>query len=290
MPVTQEQLNAMKGAAQKAAAESPSNTSSQQAAARFSSGSSAQIQPVGQVTPKTTQSQNSSQSALDIINKSSLDEGTKMLFSQVVQGWNPDTEVNVGSVLAAFNKIKSSTIDPYFAELSNAYINQAKQSYAYAKDARALQLEQEKTTAAENLRGTRANLEASGMTFTGEGLHQLGKEGAYKYGKAAEAGGKIPIQFGGPEGLVPQGNRLMASSSQAQYQQGLNQIAQNVESQLGSKAAGGLVPGAKLLGGIDKTAQLPFAKSQAEASTLSGLYTQAQQNTQAQQPIRPFTP
>lgn len=231
-------------------------------------------------------SNNSNQSALDIINNSDLDAGTKMLFNQIVKDWNPGDPVNVPNVISKFQEIAKNTIDPYFQELSNTYIKQAQQAQGYLSTARKDELEGEKINADESVRNMQGNLENRGMTFSGEAVRQLGNKSAYSNQNQM---GNIPVQFGGEEGLVNKQNRLIASSSSLRYKQNLNQLGQQLESQLGSSKAGGLIPGAELLGGVDQTASLPYQEKQQKGNVLSSLYDQEKQNYQQSQPIKPFS-
>lgn len=232
------------------------------------------------------------QNALDIINNSDLDPGQKMLFTEVVKNWDPNSEINVPNIITKFDEIRKTTIDPYFQEQSKIFIDQVSSAYKTMQQARGLEVEQEKTVADQNIRNTQADLEARGMTFSGEGVRQLGAQSAYAR-PGTNFTSATPIQQelpggGYAEGLIPQQNRIMSSSSAARYQKTLQDLQRQAETTLGTAKSQGLVPGVTPLGGIVQSAQLPGQKAQAEASTLSSLYNQAQQNWQQSQPLQPF--
>lgn len=232
------------------------------------------------------------QAALDIINNSGLDAGQKMLFQQIVKDWNPDSEINVPNIISKFNEIKNTTIDPYFKEQSNIFIDQIKNTYNDMQQGRNLQLEQEDIQKKQDIRNTQNDLEARGMTFSGEGVRQLGANSAYAQ-PGQNPNNAIPTQEQMPgggfaEGLVNTQNRMISSSSQAQYQKNLRDLSRQAETTLGTQGSSGLVPGVSQLGGIEQSAALPYQKKQAEASTLTNLYGQAQDNYNQNQTIKPY--
>lgn len=231
------------------------------------------------------------QAALDIINKSGLDPSVKALFAEFVQGWQPDKEINAQNIIDEFNKIKSETIDPYFAEQANIFTDEVKRSQAYLNANRELESQSEVMSAQQNKDNAVQNLEASGMTFSGAATDLLGKESAYGMTGAAPTSA-IPTQkefyqFGLPgEGQVQANNRLMASSSMARYQKNLSDLSRSAEQTLGSVKAGGLVPGVQQMGNV--TGSLANQQKSQEASTLSTLYGQAQDNWQQNKQINLF--
>lgn len=232
------------------------------------------------------------QAALDIINNSGLDAGQKMLFQQIVKDWNPDSEINVPNIISKFNEIKNTTIDPYFKEQSNIFIDQIKNTYNDMQQGRSLQLEQEDIQKKQDIRNTQNDLEARGMTFSGEGVRQLGANSAYAQ-PGQNPNNAIPTQEqipggGFAEGLVNTQNRMISSSSQAQYQKNLRDLSRQAETTLGTQASSGLVPGVSQLGGVEQSASLPYQKKQAEASALTNLYNQAQDNYNQNQTIKPY--
>lgn len=246
----------------------------------------------GQAGQPVTSHQGDIQSALDIINNSDLDAGQKMLFSQVVKDWDPNSEINVPNILTKFQEIRKTTIDPYFQEQSRVFIDQIQSAYTNLQQNRGLETQQEGIAADQNIRNAKADLEARGMTFSGEGIRQLGNQGAFAQ-PGQNPNNAIPVQQqlpggGFAQGLVPQQNQIMASSSMLRYQKNLQDLQRSAEQTLGTEKSQGLIPGVTPLGNITQTAQLPNAKAQAEASTLSNLYSQAQQNYEQNKPIKPF--
>jgi hypothetical protein len=231
------------------------------------------------------------QAALDIINKSGLDPSVKALFAEFLQGWQPDKEINAQNIIDEFNKIKSETIDPYFAEQANIFTDEVKRSQAYLNANRELESQSEVMSAQQNKDNAVQNLEASGMTFSGAATDLLGKESAYGMTGAAPTSA-IPTQkefyqFGLPgEGQVQANNRLMASSSMARYQKNLSDLSRSAEQTLGSVKAGGLVPGVQQMGNV--TGSLANQQKAQEANTLSALYGQAQQNWNENKQINLF--
>lgn len=237
------------------------------------------------------QDPNAIKNALDIINNSTLDEHTKDIYRQAVQNWDPTQEVNIPNILKTFTDIKSKTIDPYYKELTNGLIDQYQRAYTTLNTDRGQQLEAENVNAGQAVRNTQNNLEATGMTFTGAGVEQLGAKSAFAQ-PGQNQNSAIPLQtpFGGQyaEGIVNQGNRLISSASQAKYMDTLTDLSRQAEQKLGTAGSSGLIPGVKQLGGIDQSAELPNQKSQNEASTLSNLYNQEQKNVEARKPLDVF--
>lgn len=232
---------------------------------------------------------NNIQGALDVINNSGLDEGTKALFRQVVNNWDPDSEINTDNIIKEFNNIKQTTIDPYFQEQSNIIIDDVKRAASTAQTERERQLEVEQSNAEQNISNAQNSLEARGMTFSGQGVEQLGAKSAYAQEGTPEAQkSAMPVQtpFGGKftEGLVNQSNRLISAASRDAFQQNLTNLSRQAEQQLGSAQSKGLVSGVDQMGNI--TGALPQQKTQAEASALSSVAEQERMNQQARQPLK----
>ena len=212
---------------------------------------------------------------LSIIQNSNLPDGVKALFSEIAQGWDPSKEINAQNIIDEFNNIKATTIDPYFQEQADIFIDDVKRTQAYSNQQRDLGLQQEQMQGQQAFEDTQKNLEARGMTFSGEANELLGNASAY------DPTQKQYYQFGqAGEGKVQAQNRLMSSSSQAQYQKNLADLQRQTEQTLGTAGAQTLFPNIK---GIQTqagsvTGSLAQQKNQAEASTLSDLYGQAQQN------------
>lgn len=224
------------------------------------------------------------QAGLDILKNSGLDAGAQALFSEALRGWNPEQEINVKNVLDTFNKVKSETIDPYFAEQANIFMDQIKSTEAYTNQARQMELEGEKVTADQNIRGTQNDLEARGMTFSGQAVDQLGNASTYgtQQGQPPQS-----WQIGNaPEGKVNQANRLMSSSSAARYQKGLQDLQRNVETTLGTAKAQEVMPGVAPIGNV--SGALNQQKNAQYANTVSDLFGQAQINYDQNKQINLF--
>jgi hypothetical protein len=223
------------------------------------------------------------QAALEYIkNNTSLDGYSKALFSKMVENADPNTPYDFANIEREFNKIKQETIDPVFQEKINIYTDQVKRAREYSAGERQRQLEVEGINAKQNIEGAQANLEARGMTFSGEAEKQLGAMAAY----GSQQSGAIPARFGGMEGLVNTGNRLTASSSAAQYQKGLTDLQRQAEQTLGSAKSQGLVPGVNQMGNI--TGEIPQAKQATERNYASSLYSTEMQRQQENNPIDVF--
>lgn len=200
------------------------------------------------------------QSAIDFINAQDIPADLKALYITTVQNWDPNLELNADNIIATFDKIRKETIDPRFQGLTNLAIESVKTAKKAYEDQRAVELESEALNRSEDIRGTQAGLEASGLTFSGEGLRQLGT-------------GLAATSFGGQiEGLVPKKHKLISTSSEAAYQQNLKNLGLSAEEQLGSAGVSGLVPGYAPVGSV--VGSLPEAKQSAQGSVLSDILNQ----------------
>ncbi len=242
-------------------------------------------------TPGTSSS-NGLQSALDIINNSNEDPSIKAYYSQIVKGWDPNQEYSPQAVLDAVKKIQSGTIDPHFQELGNTVKDQISRSVDATNQARQLELQGQTTNAQQAIQGAQNNLEASGLSRTGEAVKQLGATSTYaQSGTQQAAQSAIPVQttpFGGAptEGLVNQSNRLISSSSANRYQQNLTDLSRSAEQQLGTVGSAGLVGGVQQQGGV--TGSLVDQKTQATSSALNSELGLNAQKTQQDAPLNIF--
>lgn len=176
------------------------------------------------------QADNSFQNGLDIINNSNLDEATKSFFRiayQEAQGFDAQ------AVMDAFNKVKTNTIDPAIAEKAKVYGADLQNQINANISNRALETEGEGAAARKRIEDTKAGLEGSGLTFTGEGIKQLGGIGAYKLSPDSKF----------YEGAVNQANRLIASASANSYMQKMQNLGRQYEDVLGSDISGYNIPG-----------------------------------------------
>lgn len=195
------------------------------------------------------------QSALQQIDAdASIPPQLKQYAKDIVTAYGGDARADFKSIMDTFNKLKTETIDPYYASQINFLQKGFEQSYGQLQQNRALEQEQEAVAAAQNIEDTQESLEARGLTFSGEAQKKLGQNSA--------------ITGVTLEGLVPQQNRLMASSSALRYQQNQNTLGRQLEQTLGSGAVG-TVPGYTAAGGILGSAQ--ESRNQAYGQTLEGI-------------------
>lgn len=203
-----------------------------------------------------------------------IDAATGQVYKDMVKGWDPSKVIDMQNVKTEFENYKNKTIDPYFKEQLNFQIGTLQTAIDQQQKQQTMELEQNKTTAGQNIKQAKEGLETAGMTFTGKGIETLGAESAYAQNQGTSA---IPTQtpYGGLfyEGLVPQANKLMASSTQAKYQNALTSLGQQAEQVLGSKGVAGMVPGyTPTTGNLEGT--LESQKKQQYASTWNTIMSQ----------------
>ena len=177
------------------------------------------------------------------LKKGDLTQAQADAYKKIVKEWDPNKLVNVENVLADYQKVADDTIDPYWQEQLNFETGVLQEAVRQQQRQQEMQNEIDRTTAGNNIRQSQAGLEKSGMTFTGEGIEQLGGTSAYSQGPSSGVPAQTP--FGGlfHEGKVNQANRLMTSSTLAKYSDALTKLGQSAEERLGSKGVAGLVPG-----------------------------------------------
>lgn len=224
--------------------------------------------------------------AHDIINNNpALDQGSKDLFNAAVDSWDPTQQVNAPAILEAFNKIKTSTTDPYYKEKADVFTKQIQAQLTDMQANRALETQAEALkygNNGEDVRNAQLGLEQRGLTFSGEGNRQLGAQSAY----SREQGNIVP--FGGnSEGLVGQQGKLMSSSSALRYNQNLNQLGQQAEQALGAQGAS-LVSGYKPLGVTVGSQQ--EARIAEEKAIFAQQAAQYQQNKEYSRPVNAGLP
>lgn len=189
--------------------------------------------------------------AMNIIKSSNLPQNIKDLWSATVAGYPSGMEYNAQEVLNTFNQIKTSTIDPQFAELATI----ASRDFQKNIDAQKSKFEQDqevlRANAGQNIRQAKEGLEKSGMTFSGKAIEDLGANAAIPQPGITQ-NGAVPQQepFGGLfyEGKVNQQNRLMASSASLANKTTMDALNASLENKLGSNAAASA--GAQVQGGI----------------------------------------
>lgn len=198
--------------------------------------------------------------ASDIIERSGLPDDVKMLFKTAI-GNIKGTDQE--SILKAFDEIKKNTIDPRFKILADIAQKDFKDNFDVLARNRAIETEAEQTKATQNIEDTKKSLEASGLTFSGEGVKQLGAQSAYE-------GVNL-------EGLVPKSNRLVASSTSSRYQENLANLAKGAEAKLGTPTAQALTPGGFVSGSSTPyEGSLATDKTKALNQSLNDLISQYQ--------------
>lgn len=224
----------------------------------------------------------------EYLNNGTIDNATYQMFEQAINLWTPGDQVDYANILNTFNKIKTSDIDPYFQEQVKQFTDSLENNRSVLQQSRALETEQERTNYQRNKEAIQGNLEASGMTFSGQGLKKIGNESAFaQEGTPQAAQSAIPTTRFGGEGELQQANRVATSSSQLRYDQSLRDLQRQAEATLGSAASGGLVPEVQQLGGI--TGTMVNEKKQAYGSSLVGVYNQQQNNLASQEQQKVFS-
>jgi hypothetical protein len=160
------------------------------------------------------------------------------LGSVAITGYSGDV-LDVSKIVDEFNKIKSSSIDPYFRELADVAMKDFKTQSDYLNTNRGIETEQEQAAAAKAITDTQASLESRGMTFSGDARKQLGATAAYSPTENNIPGG-IPFAGTPIEGTVNQANRLISTSSAARYANQAQTLGRQAEDMLGTSGAAGL--------------------------------------------------
>lgn len=238
----------------------PTNSGSSNSGSWMSDDGSGNVSGGGPLyTPPVSGTSTNNDAALQVLINSPAYQGLpadqQTLLRMVVQNWNPNSEINMSNVLAEFDRIKSSTIDPYFAEQVSTFQKNVRNQYQSIQEARTQELQAEGITNENNMRATRGNLESSGMSFSGEGQKQLGSQGA---GEGYTG-----------EGLVQQASRLMASSTSLDFQNRLRNLGLGAEQALGASGMEGIIPGYQNLG--ISTGSIAQSKTEKLGQTLSTL-------------------
>jgi len=206
-----------------------------------------------------------------IIDASNYPDDVKGLFKRILAGYGGE-DVNIENIIAEFEKLKSTTINPVFQEKANIFIDEMKRAGEYQQLQRNLELESEGVSADERVKSAQADFERRGLTFSGEAARQLGSRSAFTPHENIPFGGPLP------EGLIPQQNRLIATSSEARAKREREQLQRQAETTLGTDASGNLIPGVSALGNV--TGSLPFERAQTEDALLRELYRKELSNVQ----------
>lgn len=215
-----------------------------------------------------------------IDNDPNLSQFAKDLFKKTVRNWTPDKILDTDNILKEFNRITRESIDPFFSEQVNAFTQQVKDQVEQANIDRALELEAQRESAGRAFENQITNLEASGLINTGEAGRTLGQEGVIQT-KAIPFGGQVG------EGIIPQANRLIATSSMERQRRRLAEIGRQAEQRLGTQGAMDLkIPGfTPTPGGIDVTGSFKQSREGAQADILRQLSNQERANVQFQKPV-----
>ena len=192
----------------------------------------------------------------DALASGQIDQSQFDVFSRAVETWDPNTPLNIENIIAEFDKIKTETIDPFFANLVDQAISDAQFAQQQQVEARVGEEEVQRVTALEDVRRAQRELEASGLLTTGESIRLLGEVSPFV--RAGEPGAEItgiPLQqefaVGGfLEGLVPKQARLVRTSAQARFQERQRRLARQAERELGTERARTAGFGEFLVGGV----------------------------------------
>ncbi len=145
-----------------------------------------------------------------------------------------------------------------------------------------------RTAAGENIRQAQGNLESRGMTFTGEGVKQLGAESAFAQQGKGNIPGQTPFAGGYAEGQVQQANRLMSTSTGLRQQKALDDLARQAEKALGSSGMEQMGQAGLTVKGDVSQGSFEQQRQKAAAGTLDNLYNQQQNVNTYSEEVKPF--
>jgi len=201
------------------------------------------------------------------------------LYLQAYDEHQTGDPIDIDSILSKFRDIREKTIDPEFAARTKVFTDDLTKAVQFQNAQRESELETERALAGKTIRQAKEGLEKAGMTFTGQAIEDLGAQSAYAQEDQTPTGGLFH------EGTVNQANRLLSSSSLARYNQNLNVLGREAETQLGSGMAGlQNIPGYQVTGGV--TGKIPEAQEAASADVFSGLLGVGAQQAQQQEPLK----
>ena len=139
-------------------------------------------------------------------------------------------------IMKIYNDMLASDINPHFKQLIAQAQGDLVTGVNRMLEDRVRQLQTENFQAFENVRETQANLEARGLTFSGEGVRQLGTLGAF--------GDELTPKQKAIEGKVPMVNRLISESSRAAFERNLQDMGTQFVRNVGTSGFEGLdLPG-----------------------------------------------
>ena len=238
-------------------------------------------------TPKITPTANIAdqklKDAMKYIDSANIDQSSKDLLKSIAMNYDYSKEVNVPNILATFNRIKTTTIDPEFYAQAQALEQEVVRSRDFLALERERQVEQERTLAGQDIRQAKAGLEQAGLTFTGQAIQQLGGQSAYSQGGTG-ALAQQPQNGMFMEGLVNQQNRLISTGNEQAYRKNLESLGRGAEQALGSSYASRLnIPTYQMVGG--QVGELERQKQQKLAATLTDIAQNEQLNVADRQSI-----
>jgi hypothetical protein len=233
-------------------------------------------------TPTTAPNRNYTaqiNAALNIIDRSGLDDSFKSILRTVVEGWDweGDNIINMDNILTKFRELDRTIISPEFKSKVDAFKAEVIDARNFLQAQRETELEKERLTAGENIRQTKAGLEKSGLTFTGQAIQDLGAESAYAQNQNAATPMQPTEQGMFYEGRVNQLNRLMSQGSESTYRQNMTEIGRKAEEQLGSGNTALLnLPNYSVVG--NQRGTIETQRQQALGDVLKGLAAQQDKN------------
>ena len=186
----------------------------------------------------------------DAVARGLIGEDQAALLKMSLEAYD-STEIDAQSIIDTFEKVKTEQLDPHFQGLADLMVADIKESVRTTEEKQALgeeritgerglveqKLEEDKAleerlmnesrtreltveerNKLEDIRKTRADLEARGMTFQGEAVRELGLLSAVP-GTTAE-------------GRIPETHRLIAESSQARHEAEKERLGQAYTQQM----------------------------------------------------------
>jgi hypothetical protein len=169
----------------------------------------------------TAQDSANLQAAYDLIdNDANIPASLKETLKTIVADYGGDEAASFTDIMNAFNQEKTAVVDPYYQAQISFLQNQYQQAFNSIQSTNATNATQNSLNATQAVQNEQASLEEAGLTFSGQGVQQLGTQSAVA---GATAAGYIPTQ-----------NQLYASSTQQSYIDSLQNLGQQVESNLGT--------------------------------------------------------
>ena len=135
-------------------------------------------------------------------------------------------------IMAIYNQMLESDINPYYKQLIAQAQGDLVTGVNRMLEDRVRQLQTENFQAFENVRETQANLESRGLTYSGEGIRELGALGAF--------GQELTPAQRAVEGKVPMVNRLISESSRAAFERNLQDMGTGFVRTAGTSGLEGL--------------------------------------------------